>query len=129
MVTLCNSSFFQELSDIQNMKVENRNYLFILFQLWHFFGDFFFKLKKRNLIEYSLFFKKWQKLATKYNHWAKSDYWPKCEVQMFNHSFCIWLRIENTNTKIWQLLLLLLVLLTLQSWQFENFQNHFILEF
>jgi hypothetical protein len=39
------------------------------------------------LIEYSSFFKKSQKLATKYNHWAKSDSWPKCEVQMFNHSF------------------------------------------
>jgi len=48
MVTLLNSGFFQELSDIQNMKVENRNYLFILFQLWHFFGDFKKKLKKRN---------------------------------------------------------------------------------
>jgi len=47
MVTLCNSGFFQELSDIQNMKVENRNYLFILFQLWHFFGDFFLKILKK----------------------------------------------------------------------------------
>jgi hypothetical protein len=80
------------------------------------------------LIEYSLFFKKSQKLATKYNHGAKSDYWRKCEVQMFNHSFYIWLHTEKTNTKIWQLLFSLL-LLTLESSQIENFQNHFILEF
>jgi len=58
MVTVGNSGYFQELSDIQNMKVKNRNYLFILFQLWQLFGDFKKKLKQRNLIEYSLFFKK-----------------------------------------------------------------------
>jgi hypothetical protein len=40
MVTVGNSGYFQELSDIQNMKVKNRNYLFILFQLWQLFGDF-----------------------------------------------------------------------------------------
>jgi hypothetical protein len=64
MVTLGNSGFFQELSDIQNMKVENRNCLFILFQLWLLKKN----LKQRNLIEYSLLFKKSPKLATKYNH-------------------------------------------------------------
>jgi hypothetical protein len=62
MVTLGNSGFFQELSDIQNMKVENRNFLFILFELW------LLKNKLKHLIEYSSFFKKSQKLATKYNH-------------------------------------------------------------
>jgi hypothetical protein len=65
MVTLGNSGFFQELSDIQNMKVENRNCLFILFQLWLLKTI----LNKEILLNIILCFSKnSQKLATKYNH-------------------------------------------------------------